>query len=69
MGHVNLSPNRAADPYAAERRIKLPIDQVSRIARITHHATAALPHLVRARNASPEQLIGILAPLGAPYTV
>ncbi|TFB93195.1 hypothetical protein [Cryobacterium sp. HLT2-28] len=58
---------RAIGIYAAERWIRISREQVSRIARVTLDASAVLPHLVRDRDLSPDQLIETMAFLGAPY--
>lgn len=53
--------------YAAGRWIRISREQVSRIARVTSDASAVLPHLVRDRDLSPDQLIETMAFLGEPY--
>lgn len=58
---------RAIGIYAAGRRLRIPREQVSRIARVSMDANAVLPHLVRDRDLEPDQLIETLAFLGAPY--
>ncbi|WP_434811904.1 hypothetical protein [Microbacterium sp. bgisy189] len=62
-----VEPLRAVGVYAAEKWIRIPREQVSRIARVTMDASAVLPHLVRDRDLSPDQLIETMAFLGAPY--
>jgi hypothetical protein len=59
---------RAISLYAARRRIRISHEQVSRIARVTSDANAVLPHLVRDRDLSPDQLIETMAFLGAPFS-
>lgn len=63
-----IEPLRAAGVYASQKRIKLPIDQINRIARTTQDPSAVLAHLVRDRDLTPDQLIETLALLGAPYS-
>ncbi|POH64405.1 hypothetical protein C3B61_13235 [Cryobacterium zongtaii] len=62
-----VEPLRAIGIYAAEKRIRISHEQVSRIARVTMDASAVLPHLVRDRDLSPDQLIETMAFLDAPY--
>lgn len=67
MPNDEAEPLRAIGVYAAEKRVKLPFDQVSRIARVTADPGAVLPHLVRDRDVTPDQLIDTMALLGAPH--
>jgi hypothetical protein len=58
---------RAAGSYAAEKRIKLPFDEIVRIARVTQDSEVVLTHLVRSRALSTDQLIDALVSLGSPF--
>jgi hypothetical protein len=60
---------RAAGVFASKNRIKLPLDEVRRIARVTRTPEAVLSHLVRAKQISSSDLAEILASLGEPYDV
>lgn len=59
---------RAAGAYARDKRIWLPFAEVKRIARTTQDPDVVLSQLVRARDASPQALIEVLALLGSPYS-
>ncbi len=60
---------RAAGLFASENRIRLPLEEVRRIARVAQTPEAVLPQLVRAKDTSPSDLAEILASLGEPYNV
>lgn len=59
---------RAVGIYAVENRVKLAFDQVARIARITRDPRAVLPHLVRDRELTAQQLVDVLSTLDSPYS-
>ncbi|WP_435830195.1 hypothetical protein [Saccharopolyspora shandongensis] len=63
--HAALS---AAGEYAREKRHKLPIKEVRRVARATQDPDVVLYQLGRARDASAEELVEVLALLGPPYS-
>lgn len=60
---------RAAGLFASENRIRLPLEEVRRIACVAQTPEAVLPQLVRAKDTSPSDLAEILASLGEPYNV
>jgi hypothetical protein len=60
---------RAAGLFASENRIRLPLEEVRRIARVAQTPEAVLSQLVRAKDTSPSDLAEILASLGEPYDV
>jgi hypothetical protein len=60
---------RAAGLFASENRIRLPLEEVRRIARVAQTPEAVLPQLVRAKDTNPSDLAEILASLGEPYNV
>lgn len=60
---------RAAGVFAGKNRIRIPLDEVRRIARVTQTPEAVLSHLVRAKETSASDLAEILASLGEPYDV
>ncbi len=57
----------AAGQYARANRVRLPLDQVRRIAHATQNPDLVVGQLVRLRDASPDAVIEVLALLGAPY--
>lgn len=64
----NHAALRAAGEYARVKRLKLPFEEARRIARATQDPDLVLTHLVAAREASPEELVEVLALLGPPYS-
>ncbi|MGC4944419.1 hypothetical protein [Kribbella sp. DT2] len=64
----NPTALRSAGEYAREKRLKLPLEQVQRIARATQEPDLVLSHLVAAKDASPEELVDTLSLLGPPYS-
>lgn len=59
---------RAAGRYAAEKRLKLAFEQIARIARVTRDPRAVLPHLVRSRELTAQELIDVMSTLDPPYS-
>jgi hypothetical protein len=57
----------AAGRFARTNRIWLPLEDVRRIARVTQTSDAVLTQLVHRRDASPSDVVDILASLGEPY--
>lgn len=58
---------RAAAQFAKRTSIKLPFDQVVRVARTTQDAELVLPHLVALRDLPSNDLMDALVSLGSPY--
>ncbi|WP_166849100.1 hypothetical protein [Isoptericola sp. BMS4] len=58
---------RAACCFANKNRIKLPSDEIRRIARVTKSAESVMRQLVLAKGLSDDDVVSILASLGEPY--
>ncbi|QGH69303.1 hypothetical protein [Pseudactinotalea sp. HY158] len=58
----------AAGQYARANRIRLPLDEVRRIAQATQNPDLVVGQLVHLRDTAPDDVIDVLAVLGAPYS-
>ncbi|WP_431785186.1 hypothetical protein [Microbacterium maritypicum] len=63
----NANALRAAGEYALRHKLKMPLEQVGRIARVTQDPDLVLPHLVRAKDISVDEIVSVLVVLGEPY--